>query len=89
MTDRDNTGIPYSEMGDLFILPEARLEIVTWTPALHGKHVLGEHVHLMLRVKEGMQFVVRLKSKAAVNRVIDALVDHRDTAMWGDERETP
>ena len=75
-------GIPYSEMGDLFILPEAGLEIVTWTPKLQGKSVPGEQVHLMFRVKEGMQFVVRLKSKAAVDRLIAALVDHRDTTQW-------
>ena len=84
MTDR-NTGIPYSELGDLYTLPESEWEIVTWTPALHGKSVPGEQVHLMFHVKEGLQFVVRLKSKAAVNRVIAALVDHRDSAMWQEE----
>ena len=83
----ENVGIPYSELGDLFVLPETRLEVITWTPALHGKRVPGEQVHLMLRVKEGMQFVVRLKSKDAVNRLIAALVDHRDTAMWSTEQE--
>lgn len=81
MNDRE--GIPYSELGDLFVLPESHLEIVTWTPALHGKSVSGEQVHLMLRLKEGLQLVVRLKSRAAVDRVIAALIDHRDTALWG------
>ena len=78
----DYTGFPYSELGTVYTLPEAQLEIVTWTPALHGKHVIGEQVHLMFYVKEGFQFVVRLKSKAAVNRVIGALVEHRDDALW-------
>ena len=81
--ENHNDGIPYSELGDLFVLPESQLEIVTWTPALHGKSVSGEQVHLMFRVKEGLQFVVRLKSRAAVDRVIAALIDHRDTALWG------
>ena len=79
----EKRGIPYSELGDLFFLPESELEIVTWTPALHGRSVPGEQVHLMFHVKEGLQFVVRLKSRAAVDRVIAALVDHRDTAYWG------
>ena len=79
----EHVGIPYSEIGDLFELPESQLEIVTWTPALHGKSVPGEQVHLMFHVKEGLQLVVRLKSRAAVDRVIAILADHRDTAMWG------
>ena len=79
----EHIGIPYSEIGDLFVLPELQLEIVTWTPALHGKSVPGEQVHLMFQIKEGMQLVVRLKTRAAVDRVIAALVDHRDTAWWG------
>lgn len=76
-------GIPYSELGDLYELPEAAVEINTWTPLLHGKSTPGEQVHLMFRFKEGMYGVVRLKSRAAVDRVIAALVDHRDTANWG------
>ena len=60
MDKRDYTGIPISELGDCYELPEARFEIVTWTPALRGKHVPGEQVHVMFHVKEGMQFVVRI-----------------------------
>ena len=78
----DKFGIPYRELGDLFFLPESELEVVTWTPASNGKSVPGEQVHLMFRIKEGLQFVVRLKSRAAVDRVIAILVDHRDSAMW-------
>ena len=81
----NHMGMPYRELGDLFLLPEAGLEIVTWSPALNGKSVPGEQVHVMFHVKEGMQFVVRLKSRAAVDRLIAALVDHRDTAMWQEE----
>ena len=78
----DMVGIPYSELGDLFELPESGLEINTWTPALHGKSVPGEQVHLVFRFKEGMYGIVRLKSRAAVDRVIAALIDHRNTCNW-------
>lgn len=78
----DKTGLPYRELGDLFFLPESQMEIITWTPASNGRSVPGEQVHLMFHIKEGLQFVVRLKSRAAVDRVIAILVDHRDSAMW-------
>jgi hypothetical protein len=75
--------MPYGEMGDFYELPESQLEVVTWTPAQHGKSVPGEQVHLMFHVSEDMKLVVRLKSKAAVDRVIGILQDHRDSANWG------
>ena len=78
-------GIPYSEMGDFYELPESSLETLTWTPALHGRSVPGEQVHLVFRITEGAQLVVRLKTREAVDRVIAALVDHRDTAQWKEE----
>ena len=79
---QNKTGIPYSEMGEFYLIPEARLEVVTWTPALNGRRAVGEQVHLTFEGSEGAQFVVRLKSRAAVDRLIAALIDHRDGAMW-------
>jgi hypothetical protein len=63
------------------MIPISGIEIGSWTPQKDGKGK-AEQVHLMIRLRGGEQpFVMRIKSRQAIQSLIDALILHRDD-VW-------
>ncbi len=66
---------------DRTVIPVEAVEVVSWTPLLNGEGTATQ-VHMHVTPGEGpfdiFKFIVRLKSKAACDRIIYALQRHRD-----------
>lgn len=55
------------------------MEVASWSPGAAGEDVPPTQVHLLIPVGDtGVTLVVRLKSRAACDSLIAALIDHRD-----------
>lgn len=66
-------------------LTTSDLEVVSWSPGEEGENVPPTQVHILYRVTGfDASFAMRLKSKAVVDSLIDALIKHRDH-VWGEK----
>lgn len=55
------------------------LEVASWSPGKEGENVPPTQVHLIANMQGlGFPFIMRFKSRAAVDSLIDALIEHRD-----------
>lgn len=68
------------------LIPISGYRVCSWTPERDGKGK-PEQVYIMLDLNEefdGVSFAMRLKSKRAINEMIDTLIEYREE-VWGDE----
>lgn len=63
------------------------LRVASWTPGPEGTDIPPTQVHIIYRLDDiGATLVMRLKSRAVCNSLIDALIDHRDE-VFGDAKD--
>lgn len=68
-----------------FVLELEDMEVASWSPGEPGEHKPCTQVHVLLKLA-GIDevLVMRYKSKAAVDQLIAALIEHRDF-VWPEE----
>lgn len=72
-------------MTNLKPIPFEGFEVASWSPGEAGENIPPTQVHLIIPLNAlGITFAVRLKSRAACDRLIDALIEHRDFTFGGD-----
>lgn len=90
MVKKPRPGVEYRDTprnlvdDDRSVVPMDGIEVSEWTPLLNGEGQPTQ-VHLTISPGEGpldiFRFVVRLKSKDACDRLIEALQRHRDNVF--------
>lgn len=68
------------------ILGTNNLGVASWSPGAEGEGVPCTQVHMHWEIPEvdGVTFVMRFKSREAVDSLIDALIENRDY-VWPEE----
>ena len=69
-----------------FILQASSIEVASWSPGAVDAGVPPTQVHILLQIDE-LTLAMRLKSRAAADSLIAALIEHRDY-VWPDKATT-